>query len=160
MLRVFQHQRGVILGRRENLSEKLVIFYCTIVGLFLSLVCICNLQFDSILCILTYFLVFWVLPAISYVEGLEKRKEGKLVWWCLTVFVHVLGMDFSSVMIIYNHITSPYTFTLTPPASWPLSCLSSLLSSSLSLSISTWTRMSWWYSQGKCKDHQEDTMKG
>ena len=108
MFRVFQHQRGVILGRRENLSEKLVIFCCTIVGLFISLVCICNPQFDIILCILTYFFVFWVLPAISYVEGLEKRKEGKLVWWCLTVFVHVLGMDFSCVMIIYNHITSPY----------------------------------------------------
>ena len=52
--------------------------------------------------------MFWVLPAISYREGLEKREGGKLVWWCLTVFVHVLGMDLSCVMIIYNHITSPY----------------------------------------------------
>ena len=43
-----------------------------------------------------YYGIFWVWPAM------DERNGGKLICWCMTVFVHVLVVDVSSVVIICN----------------------------------------------------------
>jgi len=103
-----QQRRGAILGRREKISEKFVILCCVVVGCFLLIVCCVHLSFGLNLFAFTYFFFFWVMPAISYMQGLETRRAKKLLWWCASVFIHVFLMLVTCVAILYNHTTSPY----------------------------------------------------
>ena len=57
-----------------------------------------------------YFVVFWLIPAMLYVDGLKKRRSARLAMWCFNLFIHMIALMFSSVMVLYNHLTTSYLY--------------------------------------------------
>ena len=100
--------------RTEKISEVFVIVCCVIVFCPLLALCILNPSPFILLSSATYYGLAWLLPASEYMQGVLSRKENKLLWWCLSIFMHALCMVVICVMTLYTHSTSEYlTFDTT-----------------------------------------------
>ena len=107
---LFKSKREVTAVKKYNASKKLVLLCTGIVGINLLLMITHFSDAEVIIVAIVaifYFLLFWVLPAKVFMDGIEQRKRMNLLFWFLTVFLHVLAVEVWCLIIVTTSGT-PY----------------------------------------------------
>jgi len=108
MQNILNQKQAVSIEKRQELSSKLVAVTTVVIGLLtLSFIFLSDTEVFGIAT--TYFFIFWFFPAGHYIQGVREQKEGKLLWWILSVSLNIIWMVVWCAVILNDYRKSSNT---------------------------------------------------